>query len=188
MAELDFSDLSDDQIVELAVGLAREAMRRNPALSAAFEKALVAEHERVQAAARGSARAKTEALAQIEAQAQRARAEVHRAEREARTAAALKIYLLRGADLARRAAEDVTLVWKMQTYTGDGPILMLNAGTAGADASWHLIKYNVKKGTLHLSPAMRKHAAAAQAWADEAVAAIRALRLTTHTVIKGIQL
>lgn len=77
--ELDFSDLTDDQIVELAVALAREAMRRNPALAAAFEQSLLDERARVEAAARGTEQAKRAAAAELEAQAKRAEAARQRA-------------------------------------------------------------------------------------------------------------
>lgn len=46
MDELDFSGLSDDQLVELAIAIAKEAARRNPALQAAFAEALATERRR----------------------------------------------------------------------------------------------------------------------------------------------
>ncbi len=49
MDELDFSGLSDDQLVELAIAIAKEAARRNPALQAAFAEALATEREKIDA-------------------------------------------------------------------------------------------------------------------------------------------
>lgn len=51
MDELDFSGLSDDQLVELAIAIAKEAARRNPALQAAFAEALATEREKIPATA-----------------------------------------------------------------------------------------------------------------------------------------
>ncbi|MCV6328583.1 hypothetical protein [Pseudomonas aeruginosa] len=56
MDELDFSGLSDDQLVELAIAIAKEAARRNPALQAAFAEALATEREKIDARLRGAER------------------------------------------------------------------------------------------------------------------------------------
>nr|EKU4118476.1 hypothetical protein [Pseudomonas aeruginosa] len=56
MDELDFSGLSDDQLVELAIAIANEAARRNPALQVAFSEALATEKEKIEARLRGAER------------------------------------------------------------------------------------------------------------------------------------
>ncbi|WP_218777862.1 hypothetical protein, partial [Pseudomonas aeruginosa] len=58
MDELDFSGLSDDQLVQLAIAIAKEAARRNPALQASFPEALATEREKIVARLRGAERAR----------------------------------------------------------------------------------------------------------------------------------
>ncbi|MBG5793160.1 hypothetical protein GHT80_26150, partial [Pseudomonas aeruginosa] len=66
MDELDFSGLSDDQLVELAIAIAKEAARRNPALQAAFAEALATEREKIDARLRGAERARQYEIQQAE--------------------------------------------------------------------------------------------------------------------------
>lgn len=192
MSGLDFSDLTDDQIVELAIGLARESMRRNPALAAAFQQALLDEKERVEAAARGSAAAKKAAALAVERKASEDAARIEReriaAQEQARIKNALSACLYAGARIAGKPAEAVTLVWVTRHYCKPGVQLLLNQGTAGADANWHYIKYLADSKTLHVSPGLHAKKAEAEAWAQEACATIRALGITRTTVLKGVEL
>ncbi len=187
---LDFSDLSDDQIVGLAVALAQEAMRRNPALSAAFAQALLDERERVEAAARGSQQAKQHAARVIAEQAEKAELEVQRERLRQQRQAALAQYLRRAADITGRAVSELTLVWKRHEdfQPKSGPHLQLNAGATGASSSWHLVNYSERTQQLRTSPALHVKQADLLPWAREVCAAVRALGVDHTTVIKGIEL
>ena len=65
MPDLDFSGLTDDQVVELARAAAREAVLRNPAAKAALEQAIATEAEQLDAEAKGGAAAKQRILDSI---------------------------------------------------------------------------------------------------------------------------
>jgi hypothetical protein len=189
MDDLDLSDLSDDQVVGLAVALAREAMRRNPALQAAFQQAIIDERARVEAAANGTARVKQAALQRIREQAERAELEVQRERLRRRVQDALAGYLCQAAAITGRPPAELTLVWKRRDFTrGSGPRLQLNAGATGEDASWHLVDFLEASQQLHTSPGLHDKHATLLPWAREACAAIRALGIDRATVIKGIEL
>ncbi|RPE74665.1 hypothetical protein [Vulcaniibacterium tengchongense] len=180
---LDFSELSDDQIVELAVALAREAMRRNPALQAAFSRALLDERERIEAAARGSAQAKRAEAARLERQA-RAAAEAVANERERRRVQdALIAYLRAGAAIVGNQAENMSLIWDRDPIQarGKAPKLRLNLGRQ----TWSLVEYEVASGELYTSPGLRDARPALLAWCREAAAAIQALGIDRTTQIRG---
>ena len=185
---LDFSQLTDDQIVELAVGLAREAMSRNPALRAAFKQALVDEAGRVEAAARGSESQRKAALRTIEEQSARAEREVQKELLRARRSEAMARYLRAVADILGRTPADLTLVWKPDEWGRGGPCVEVNAGTAGADAGWHLVRYVERTQSIHAAPAIRQKLHNLQPWAREICAAAKALGLQSTFVLKGIDL
>lgn len=187
--DLDFSDLTDDQIVELAVALAREAMRRNPALAAAFEQSLLDERARVEAAARGTERAKRAAAAELEAQAQRAEAARQQEQLRQRQQFALAEYLRRVAGIIGKSPAEITLVWNRTHFErGKGAKLQINQGATGTETRWHLIDYVPSTDQLYTSPGLHKLHAELLPWCREAVAAIRALDLRTGIAIKGIEL
>lgn len=186
--DLDFSELSDDQLVELAVALAREAMRRNPALQAAFAQALLDERERVEAAARGGARAKREAAQQLEEEMHRAAAAMAREQRRRRVQAALAAYLGRLAELLGKPVGEMTLVWKPKDFgRGPGPRLQVNQGTTGAEARWHLLDFVELDQRLYTSPGLHGRQADLLPWCREAAAAVHALGVKGTIVIKGAE-
>lgn len=185
MGGLDFSDLTDDQIVELATGLAREAMLRNPALAAAFEAALVTERDRIHAQAKGAASQKAAALAEIQAQAERAERERLKAVLAQRERQALVKYLNAVGGILQRPASQLTLVWTPSKYGKGGPQLYVNAGQSGADAPWHLVTYIERTQSLHAAPAASQHMARLIPWARETCAVVRALGIQYTTVLHG---
>jgi len=186
---LDFSDLTDDQVVELATALAREAMRRNPALAAAFEQSLLDERARVEAAARGTERAKRAAAAELEAQAQRAEAARQQEQLRQRQQFALAEYLRQAAGIISKSPAEITLVWNRTHFErGKGPKLQINQGATGTETRWHLIDYVPSTDQLYTSPGLHKLHAELLPWCREAVAAIHALGLRTSIAIKGIEL
>lgn len=162
MDGLDFSGLSDDQLVELARACCLEAVRRNAATAAAMEQMMLSEAEKARIARSAS---EMELAAQRAADRQRiaqeARAKV-RAEEEARTrearaahaakqaqAAAEKVraqdeirkrWLTRFAELLGREPAGICLVL---TETRYGRRLIVNVG----DDRWardHLMDYNIQ--------------------------------------------
>lgn len=187
--ELDFSELSDDQVIELAVALAREAMSRNPALQAAFAQSLLDERERAQAAARGRGRMKLAETARIEQQAAQAAAEVARERERKRVQNALGQYLLAASAIISKPPAQLTMVWKRSDFgRGDGPRLQLNQGVTGIDASWHLADYVEQQQRLYTSPALHRLQAELLPWCRETCAAIRALGVDRTAIIRGIEL
>ncbi|WP_222431071.1 hypothetical protein, partial [Xanthomonas vasicola] len=186
--DLEFYGLTDDQIIELAVGLAREAMRRNPALQAAFAQALLDERERVEAAARGARRARLEAAHALEQQTHRAAAAIAREQRRQRVQTTLAAYLVRLAELIEKPASDLTLVWKPKDYgRGPGPRLQVNQGTTGAEVLWHLLDFVEMDQRLYTSPGLHARQAQLLPWCRETAAAVHALGIDRTIVIKGIE-
>lgn len=185
---LDFSELSDDQIVELGAALAQEALRRSPATAAAFAQALLDEKERVEAAIRGAAEAKKQEAAAIREQSRRAEAQLARERQRQRVQAALAAYLSSCAAIIGRQAADITLVWLCDGLHPAGPRLQVNLGATGERAPWHLINYLPGRQQLNTSPGLRNRHADILPWCREAVAAITALGVQKTTVIRGIEL
>nr|WP_308006626.1 hypothetical protein [Xanthomonas albilineans] len=182
--DLDFSELTDDQIVGLAVALAREAMRRNPALQAAFAQSLLDERDRVEAAARGGEQAKRDEAARIEQQAKAAGdAEARERERQ-RVHDALAAYLRAGAAIIGHRPQDVTLMWDRTPHQtrGKAPKLRLNP----LRQQWSLVEYDVTAEDIHTSPGLRSKRAALLPWCREASAAIQALGIDRTTTLRGI--
>ncbi|MES2879169.1 MAG: hypothetical protein V4713_12165 [Pseudomonadota bacterium] len=188
MSGLDFSELSDDQIVELAIGLAREAMSRNPALQAAMQQALVSERERADIAAKGAAAQKMATLHLLEKQSAQAAQEQARELLRQRQQAVLAGYLRAAAHILGKAVTDITVVWTTSNWGHGGPRLQINQGTAGTEARWHLLEYIEQTQGIHASPAARQKLTELQSWAREVCAAIRSLGIEHTTVIKGIEL
>ena len=183
---LDFTGLSDDQIVELATALAHEALRRTPALAAAFEQALVSERERVEAAARGIQAARASMLRHQEELSRRAGEEQVRETVRQRQRDAMSVFLRRAAALCGRDVSDVTLVWNENQW-GTGPRLQLNAGTSGDTASWHLVNFKPQQHSIHTSPGLQSKTAELLTWARETCAGARALGLRS-IILQGIEL
>lgn len=184
---LDFSDLSDDQIVALASALAHEALRRNPAVAAAFEAALLTEQERAQAAVRGAQAGKAALLRQVEEISQRAAQEQAREETRQQRRKAMGVFVHRAAQITGRAVSDVTLVWS-GVFTGpSGNHLFLNAGASGEEVTWHLVDYCPKTESIRVGWMLEKKKSDLLQWAREAAAAARALGVSNIT-IKGLEL
>jgi hypothetical protein len=183
---LDFSDLTDDQIVELASALAHEALSRNPALAAAFEKALVSEKERAEAAVRGSAAAKAQALQQIEARAREVEAAQQREILRQKNRNAMAHFLRAAAAITDRPVAGLTLVYKANEY-GRGPCVQLNVGATGDSHDWHLVSYSGRTQALKTSPGLRTKTGELLAWARETAAGAQALGLI-GIVVQGVEL
>lgn len=183
---LDFSELTDDQIVELASALAHEALMRNPAVAAAFQQALLTEQERAEAAMRGAQMGKARQRRQVEEIHRRAAEEQGREELRQRRHAAVAGFVRRAAQLVGRDPADVTLVW-MDQY-GKGHRLYLNAGTSTEGyGAMHLVDYTPQSEAIRVSWALDKRKADLLVWAREAVAALRAFSINS-IFIKGIEL
>jgi hypothetical protein len=187
MNGLDFSGLTDDQIVELARGLAQESMRRNPATAAAFEAALIEEKERVEAAAKGAEKSKRAALLEIKRQEEKAEELRQKEALRKRRQIAIEKYLLAVAEILEKPASKITLVFSPNWFS-DGPVIMVNQGATGELAHWHLVKYVARTESLSASPAAQTRLAELNAWARETIAAIRALGIDRTTVLKGIEI
>lgn len=184
---LDFSDLTDDQIVELASALAREALSRNPALAAAFGSALETEQERAASELRAAKAAK--ALRQRSLEDTRQRVAVAQAQEELRQQRheALAVFVRKAAALVGRSLDDVTLVWSSLYSSRSGNHLYLNAGTNGETITWHLVDYCPRDQSIKVGWALAKQKPELLQWAREATAALQALQITNIT-IKGIEL
>jgi hypothetical protein len=188
MNDLDFSDLTDDQIIELARGLAQEAMRRNPATAAAFSEMLIEEKEHAEAAAKGAEAAKRVALLEIERQEKEAEALRQKEALRKRRQEALAKYLRAAAEILEKSPNNITLVYSPNWYS-DGPVIMINQGGASDQlARWHLVKYKLRGESLYTSPAARKKTTELNAWAREAIAAVKAIGIDRTFTLKGIEL
>ncbi|MHB1057260.1 MAG: hypothetical protein ACYC0F_05190 [Rhodanobacter sp.] len=181
---LDFSGLSDDQIVELAVALAREAMFRNPALQAAFSQALLDERERVEAASRGNAKAKMAEVERVERQAAAAAEAISRESERKRVHGALAAYLRAGAEIVGQKPADITLIWDCDSLQarGEPPRLRINLGRQ----TWSLVDYDVAGDYVYTSPGLHGKRAALEPWCRETSAALSALGIGKTTKLRGI--
>ncbi len=188
MSDLDFSDLSDDQLVELGIAIANEALRRQPAVAAALKEGMVAEAERIDAQLRGQEKAKQQSLKALEEQAHKAQAVQEREKLRRRTAEAVGRYLGALAVLIERPVAELTLVWKPSDFGQSGPHIEVNLGMTGEFARWHLVKYIEREQSLVTSPGVRKKALEVKAWAIETCAAIRALGVDRTIVVTGAEL
>lgn len=167
MSDLDFSDISDDQLVELARAIALEAVRRSPAMQAAFDDAIVSEAERLDAEARGGAAAKQRRLAELQSRAEReAIARMKREEVEAWRASLLPL-AERAAQIVGRRVDEITV---SDYHDGGSRKIRVTLGP-NVDAGWFLIEYNPATDSVHTSPGVRPRAADALAWAREFAAA-----------------
>lgn len=184
---LDFSDLTDDQIVELASALAREALSRSPALAEAFGSALETEQERAASELRAAKAAK--ALKRKSMEDTRQRVAVAQVQEELRQQQheALAVFVRKAAALVGRRQDDVTLVWSSLYSSTTGTRLYLNAGTNTETVTWHLLDYCPWDQSIKVGWALEKQKADLLQWARETTAALEALRVTNIT-IKGIEL
>ncbi len=183
---LDFSDLTDDQIVELAAALAHEALRRSPAIVAALKAALVDEKRRAEAMARGAAQSKARTVRELEDMAQRAEQQQQHEKLRQKRRDALAIFVQQAASITGRHADTLTLTWN-SNYYGKGPRLHLNLGTTGRDADWHLVDYCPSTQALRTSPSLRSKIPELMQWAREASAAAAAIE-PIACVIQGIEI
>lgn len=186
MSGLDFSDLSDDQIVELAAGLAREALARNPAVAAALSQALLSEKEKADAALAGARMGRARQRQQIEDIHRRAAQEQAREEMRQKNLAALGVLVKRAASIVGRELQDVTLVWMTDQHRGAQ--LLLNPGTNAEQIGVaHLVDFLPKTERLRTSWALDSRKPAILLWAREAAAALRAMGVS-HITARGIEL
>ena len=187
MSGLDFSELTDDQLVELASALAHEALLRNPAVAAAFQQALLTEKERADAAMRGARMGKARQAQAIEDVHRRAAEEQSREELRQRKHQVMAGFVRQAAQIVGRELVDVTMIWS-HSYHRDGPHLLLNPGTnTEVIGALHLLDYCPKTEALRTSWALDKQKPALLTWAREASAAARALG-DQHIMIRGIEL
>lgn len=186
MGNLDFSDLTDDQIVELAVGLAHESMRRNPALVAAFQNAIITEKERIEAAAAAASIVKKKSLLDLRKEQERIQTAQLREQKRQERRDKMAIFLRKASEITGRDVCDLTLCWNCM-YLGNGPRLHLNAGTTGDITSWHLVEYRPDNLMLKTSPGLRSKTSDLLVWARETIAALEVLNLNS-IVLNGVEL
>ena len=175
--ELDFSELSDDQIIALLRSLMREASRRNPAAQKAAEQVVITEAERHRAMQCGGTAEAAALRAQDRAAAVEAGRQLARAEYERRVAAGLlteahqaRQMVDTAATLEREAEQD--LLRAVAVITGHKPSeisivcadtrkgrrVMVNLGHDRFQPD-HLADYNVDTKRIsvkrHLMPAKK---------------------------------
>lgn len=184
MDDLDLSMLTDDQIVGLATALATEALRRSPALTAAFRDALITEKERIEAAARGGAQAKKEALAREEQLSKQLEDENQREIARQRIRQKLSGLLKEGARIAGRDIADVTLV--LTSFPYERPMLYLNPGTSTATTgAVNLVHYDIHRQLIRTSWKLEPQKIELLRWAEATAAALRAMNISEIKVIGG---
>lgn len=174
MEGLDFSALSDDQLLGLVRAALREIVQRSPALSEAARSAMLDEHERATIAAHATdreaarlralerARVATEAAARVRAEheaAERAVSDARAAAAgdEARTKAehaqdATKVWLRRAAALVDRKPADITLLLLNTRY---GRRVLIDSG-ADTFTSDHLSDWTAGTGAISTIKALLK--------------------------------
>lgn len=183
---LDFSGLTDDQIVELAAALAHEALLRSPALAAAFEQTLIDEKQRAEALARGAAQARARTLRDLEEVGRRAEMQQQKELLRQKRRDALAVFVRQAAEITGRPVAELTLAWHGDYY-GKGPRMHLNAGATGQHADWHLVDYDARSQALRTSPGLRAKTAELLQWAREASAAAAAIE-PLACVIQGVEI
>jgi len=184
---LDFTGLTDDQLVELAAALAYEALHRGAVTAQAFEQALETEKERFDAQTRAAQFAEQARKRSMDEIRKRAAQEQAREELRQQQRTAMAVFVRGGAHLVGRSVNDVTLVWTSSFTANRGHRLYLNAGTTGNEVTWHLVDYCPGEESIRVGWALQKHKPQLLQWAREAAAATRALGLDSIT-IKGIDL
>jgi len=191
MDELGLGELTDDQLLELAIAVAREAARRNPAMQAALADDLELERQKIEAAVRGTQRARAQAIDQAERVAARAVREVEALKMASRRRQALERYLEQAGNIIGRPARAITLVYIPHRSAGrcaGGAELIINAGTAGELAKWHLVDYADAPQHVWTSPALNTKHTQLIAWGREACAAARSLNVDRTTTVIGAEL
>ncbi|MBN3262979.1 hypothetical protein [Pectobacterium brasiliense] len=171
---LDFSDLTDDQLIELARACCEEAMRRNPAAQQAMrdmmlseaEKARIAKNaseleirsqrarERERIAKEATAKARYDEEARIaDARAKSAQEAIKRTRDSAEQRKHRAIALLRqAAELTHRAPDDLGIVY---CKTNRGVRVMINPNS-GRYTNIHLVDYYVETEEIHTVQALVK--------------------------------
>ena len=187
MDDLDFSGLTDDQIAGLAAALAQEALRRSPAMAAAFEQALRDERQKAEAMLKGQEKARGIAAEEVEDRAFRAELEVKKEELKKKTVDAMRQYLIAAATILDKDYRNITLVW-IPPGNGVTEKLCINAGSTGMYTYWHLFKYEPRTEGVYASPAAKRKLKELHALGKEVIAAIRASKFCSTLVIKGIEL
>jgi hypothetical protein len=186
MSDLDFSDLTDDQVVSLAAALAGEALRRSPAVVDAMRAALLSEKERAEAAVKGAALGRERARQHVIETTRRAAQEQADEELRQKRLAALAVLLRRAALLTGRDVSDVTIVWGAH-YSPETK-LYLNPGTSTETVgALHLVEYAPGSGAIKTSWALAQKKADLLGWAIETSAALRALGIKSGN-FKGVEL
>jgi len=171
MDNLDFSALSDDQLLALLRATLQECVARNPAVEAAARAAVIDESERARIVASASAaeaaklramereRIAKEAAARVRQEQEATLAAGEKARREAAAREALakaekkecnqKQWLARAAELVGRAAHDVTIVCLHDTYNDSSKTrVLINAGGSSRYSRDHLADYSQSTNKL----------------------------------------
>lgn len=186
MSDLDFSDLTDDQVVSLAAALASEALRRSPAVAEAMREALLSEKDKAEAAIKGAALGRERARQTVIEINRRAAEEQAAEELRQMNLAAVGALLRQAAQLVGRDVRDVTMVWG--AHYSPGTKLYLNQGTSTETVgALHLVEYDPGSGAIKTSWALDQKKAELLGWAIETSAALRALGIR-HGNFRGIEL
>lgn len=186
MSDLDFSDLTDDQIVGLAAALANEALLRSPAVAEAMREALLSEKEKAEAAIKGAALGRERARQTVIEINRRAAEEQAAEELRQKTLAAVGALLRQAAQLVGRDVRDVTMVWG--AHYSPGMKLYLNPGTSTETVgALHLVEYDLGSDAIKTSWALAQKTAELLGWAIETSAALRALGIKNGN-FRGIEL
>ncbi|MCL6336383.1 hypothetical protein EXT65_21555 [Pectobacterium carotovorum subsp. carotovorum] len=171
---LDFSDLTDDQLIELARACCEEAMRRNPAAQQAMQDMMLSEAEKARIAKNASemeiraqrARERERIAKETKAQLRYEEEARAAAEREKSAKAAAKrtrdsaeqrkhraMALLRqAAELTRRPPHDIGIVY---CKTNRGLRVMINPNS-GRYTTTHIVDYYVDTEEIHTVQALVK--------------------------------
>jgi len=183
--DLGLSALTDDQLVELGIAVAREALSRNPAMQAAFAQSMLDERARVEAAAQGAEKARDAEAKRIAKQAEVAFEHEARERQRLKVQGAMAEYLRRGAEIIGQAPSNITLVWTTSNIPRTRPRLQLSLGKK---SSWHLVDYGASDDELYTSPGLRPKRVELLPWCREASAAIRALGVDRDMSVNGEEL
>ena len=184
MSELDFSGLTDDQLVELARACCMEAIRRNPAAAQAMQDMMIGEAERARIAKSASAaeiraaRARERERIAKQAREQAQHEEALRTAEAKRQAAMQAQQRLRERDMAllREVAglldTDPARLSILHLQSAYGQRLLVNEGS-DRYARQHLIDYQVRTGEIKVKRGLAKQRAALAAFAAAAAAQLK---------------
>ncbi|MCA0240194.1 MAG: hypothetical protein LCI02_04985 [Proteobacteria bacterium] len=186
MTELDFSGLTDDQVVDLARAAAREAVMRNPAARAALASAVASDAEQLAAQAAGGAAAKQRVLDSIRARAEREGIERHAAREQQRWQESLRGHLISAAAIVGRGPHELTI---SDYDDGSGQRVRIVLGANPAGPGWCFVQYDLRRDRITMSPALKPKELEARAWALAFHAATRDPNgVHRRTILRGAEL